>query len=151
MIRIICVGKIKESYLKEAIISYIKRIRRYEKIEIIEVQESKSDIASLALEEEKQGILKQFVNREYRITLEIEGKSFSSEEFSSYLTSLYNQNSLITFIIGGSHGLHPQIKEKSNFALSFSKMTFPHQLFRVLLLEQIYRAFKIKNNETYHK
>lgn len=151
MIRIICVGKIKESYLKEAIISYIKRIRRYEKIEIIEVQESKSDIAYLALEEEKQGILKQFVNREYRITLEIEGKSFSSEAFSSYLTSLYNQNSLITFIIGGSHGLHPQIKEKSNLALSFSKMTFPHQLFRVLLLEQIYRAFKIKNNETYHK
>lgn len=147
----ICIGKIKENYLKEAILEYQKRIQKYDKLQIIELPDSKIDIPTLALEEEKEFILKHLSSKEYRITLEIEGKQLSSLEFSSKLENLYQTNSTITFIIGGSHGIHKEIKEKSNFSLSFSKMTFPHQLFRVLLLEQIYRANKIMKNESYHK
>lgn len=151
MIKIICIGKIKENYLKEAILEYQKRIQKYDKLQIIELPDSKIDIAPVALEEEKESILKHLSSKEYRITLEIEGKELSSLEFSSKLENLYQTNSTITFIIGGSHGIHKEIKEISNFSLSFSKMTFPHQLFRVLLLEQIYRANKIMKNESYHK
>lgn len=151
MIKMICIGKIKENYLKEAILEYQKRIQKYDKLQIIELPDSKIDIPTLALEEEKEFILKHLSSKEYRITLEIEGKQLSSLEFSSKLENLYQTNSTITFIIGGSHGIHKEIKEKSNFSLSFSKMTFPHQLFRVLLLEQIYRANKIMKNESYHK
>lgn len=151
MIKIICVGKIKENYLKEAIIEYQKRLQKYDKVQIIEVPDSKLDVPTLALDEEKEHILKQISNKEYLITLEIEGKELSSTELSSKLENLYQNYSTITFIIGGSHGIHKEIKEKSNFSLSFSKMTFPHQLFRVLLLEQIYRSYKIIKNESYHK
>ena len=151
MIKIICIGKIKESYLKEAILEYQKRIQKYDKIQIIVLPDSKIDIPSIALQEEKEQILKQITNKEYLITLEIEGKQLSSTEFSSKLEKIYQTNPTVTFIIGGSHGIHEEIKEKSLFSLSFSKMTFPHQLFRVLLLEQIYRAYKIIKNESYHK
>ena len=150
MIKIICVGKIKENYLADAIKEYTKRISKYTKIEIIEVKDEDFDI-NKTLETEKNNILKHVDNKDYIITLDIEGNEISSADFASKMNDIFNHNSNITFIIGGSYGLHSDIKNLSNFSLSFSKMTFPHQLFRVMLLEQIYRTYKINNNETYHK
>ena len=151
MIKIITVGSIKEKYLKEAIDEYTKRISKYTNIEIIEVKDEGlvEPNKSLILEEEK--ILKHINDKDYIITLEIEGKELSSTELASILDKIQLEASTITFIIGGSYGLSQNIKDKAKFHLSFSKMTFPHQLFRVLLLEQIYRSFKINNNESYHK
>jgi len=150
MIKIICVGKIKEKYLIDAIKEYSKRISKYTKIEIIEVSDVDYDI-NKTLETEKNSILKYVDNKDYIITLDIEGNELSSIDFSKKINDIFNHNPNITFIIGGSYGLHNDIKELSNYSLSFSKMTFPHQLFRVMLLEQIYRTYKINNNETYHK
>ena len=150
MIKIISVGKIKEKYLIDAIKEYTKRISKYTKVEIIEVNDVDYDI-NKTLETEKNSILKYIDFKDYIITLDIEGNQLSSVEFASKMNDIFNHNSNITFIIGGSYGLHHTIKKLSNFNLSFSKMTFPHQLFRVMLLEQIYRTFKINNNETYHK
>ena len=144
MIRIICPGKIKEKYLKEAIEDYSKRISKYHKIEIIEVEDSNTL-------EESIRILKHIDDKDYVITLEINGNTLSSEEFASKLDKTFITNSRVCFVIGGSYGLSEDVKKRSNYSLSFSKFTFPHQLFRVILLEQIYRAFKILNNETYHK
>ena len=151
MIKIITVGSIKEKYLKDAIEEYTKRISKYTNIEIIEVKDEGlvEPNKSLILEEEK--ILKHINDKDYIITLEIEGKELSSTEFADKLDKITLEASTITFIIGGSYGLSENIKSKAKLHLSFSKMTFPHQLFRVLLLEQIYRAFKINNNESYHK
>ena len=151
MIKIITVGSIKEKYLKDAIEEYTKRISKYTNIEIIEVKDEGlvEPNKSLILEEEK--ILKHINDKDYLITLEIEGKELSSTEFADKLDKITLEASTITFIIGGSYGLSENIKSKAKLHLSFSKMTFPHQLFRVLLLEQIYRAFKINNNESYHK
>ncbi len=144
MIKIICPGKIKEVYLREAIEDYKKRISKYHKIEIIEVEDS-------TMEEEEKRILKHIDNKDYVITLEIKGNSLTSEEFADKIDKTFIANSCICFVIGGSLGLSDEVKKRSNFRLSFSSFTFPHQLFRVILLEQIYRAFKILNNETYHK
>ena len=151
MIKIITVGSIKEKYLKAAIDEYTKRISKYTNIEIIEVKDEGlvEPTKSLHLEEEK--ILKHINDKDYIITLEIEGKELSSTELADKLDKINLEASTITFIIGGSYGLSDNIKSKAKLHLSFSKMTFPHQLFRVLLLEQIYRAFKINNNESYHK
>ncbi len=151
MIKIITVGSIKEKYLKDAIEEYTKRLSKYTNFEIIEVKDEGlvEKQKTLILEEEK--ILKHINDRDYIITLEIEGKEMSSVEFSEKLERIQMENSNIVFIIGGSYGLSKSIKDKSNLKLSFSKMTFPHQLFRVILLEQIYRSFKIMNNEKYHK
>ena len=143
MIRIICVGKLKEKYLVDACMEYTKRISKYTKIEIIELKDSN-------IKEERDNILK-YVNKDYVITLEIEGNMLDSPTLAKKIDSIFLTNSNITFIIGGSLGLHEDIKKISNFKLSFSTLTFPHQLFRVMLLEQIYRSFKILNNETYHK
>ena len=143
MIKIICVGKLKEKYLVDACIEYSKRISKYTKLEIIELKDSN-------INEEKENILKH-LNKDYIITLEIEGEMLDSVSLSKKIDTVFLNNSNITFIIGGSLGLHNDIKKLSNFKLSFSKLTFPHQLFRVMLLEQIYRSFKILNNETYHK
>lgn len=151
MIKIISVGKIKEKYLKDAIEEYLKRIKKYSKIEIIELPDFDFDNKEIVKEKEKEQILKNINLKDYIITLEIDGKMLSSEEFSNKMDSIFMISSNITFIIGGSYGLSDDIKKLSNFKLSFSKMTFPHQLFRVVLLEQIYRAFKINNNESYHK
>lgn len=148
MIKIICVGKIKEDYLKKGIEEYKKRISKYSKIEIIElIDESNGNI----LEKERDKILKYINDKDYIITLEIDGNSIESVELSKKIENIYLNYSNIIFIIGGSYGLHDDIKHKSNYALSFSKLTFPHQLFRMMLLEQIYRAFKISHNESYHK
>ena len=151
MIRIICVGKLKEKYLVEAVLEYKTRLSKYTKIDIIEVSDIDNPNANIVLTKEKEEIEKHISEKDYVITLEIEGNMLSSIELSKKIDSIFNNYSNITFIIGGSYGLHDDIKNRSNYKLSFSKLTFPHQLFRVLLLEQIYRTFKINNNETYHK
>lgn len=151
MIRIICVGKIKEKYLREAIEEYKKRLSKYTKIEIIEVNDVDDSNKDIALLKEKELIERHIGNKDYIITLEIDGIMLDSLELSNKIYSIFNTNSNITFIIGGSYGIHKDIKNRSNYKLSFSKLTFPHQLFRLILLEQIYRAFRIINNEAYHK
>lgn len=151
MIKLITVGKIKEKYLKDAILEYTKRISKYTKLEIIELPDYDYDNKQIVLEKEKENIIKHINSRDYVITMQIEGKNISSEDFANKIDKVFVTNPNIVFIIGGSYGLHDDIKKISNFSLSFSKMTFPHQLFRVLLLEQIYRAYKIINNESYHK
>ncbi len=150
MIKIICVGKLKEKYLKDAKDEYLKRLSKYTKIDLIEVNDEDYDI-NKTLEKERDSILKYVNKKDYIITLEIDGNMIDSVSFSKKINDTLINNSDITFIIGGSYGLHNDIKEMSNYKLSFSKMTFPHQLFRIMLLEQIYRSFKILNNETYHK
>ena len=150
MIKIITVGKLKETYLKEACDEYLKRLSKYTKINIIEVPDEDYDISKTLLKE-KDSIIKYISDKDYIITLEIDGNELSSMDFSKKMNDIMINNSDITFIIGGSYGLHDDIKKLSNYKLSFSKMTFPHQLFRVILLEQIYRSYKINNNESYHK
>ena len=144
MIKIICVGKIKEAFYRDAIFEYLKRLSKYHKVNIIEVMDSD-------MVHEKNLILSKIDKKDYIITLEINGKEMNSLEFSKFLDNTFISNSNICFIIGGSNGLDEEVSKLANYKLSFSKMTFPHQLFRVILLEQIYRAFKIINNESYHK
>ena len=151
MIKLITVGTIKEKYLKDAIDEYTKRIKKYTNIELIEVKDEGLVEESKALLLEAEKIKKHLSPRDYIITMEIEGKQLTSEEFSNKLNQIQIENSNIVFIIGGSYGLSDEIKQMAKLHLSFSKMTFPHQLFRVLLLEQIYRCYKILNNESYHK
>lgn len=150
MIKIICVGKIKEKYLKEAIFDYQKRISKYTKIELIELPDYDFDIKK-TLSKEKDNILKVIKPNDYNILLDLDGKSFTSLEFAFKLLNLREKYPNINFIIGGSFGVDTAIKEKCQERISFSKLTFPHQLFRVIFLEQIYRSFKIINNEEYHK
>ena len=145
MIKIICLGKLKEDYLINLTNDYLKRISKYHKIELIELKDEED------LNSEAKNIMKNINPKDYVITLEIEGKSVTSEEFAKILDNTFITNSTITFVIGSWAGLHESIKKRSNYALSFSKFTFPHGLFRGILLEQIYRAFKIQNHETYHK
>ncbi|SCH27938.1 Ribosomal RNA large subunit methyltransferase H [uncultured Ruminococcus sp.] len=157
-ITLITVGKIKEKYLKDAIAEYSKRLSRYCKLEIVEVADEKTpDNASDTVEDairDKEGerILKYIKEDAYVITLEIAGKMLTSEEMAEKIEKLGVQGtSHIIFIIGGSIGLGREILKRSDYALSFSKMTFPHQLMRVILLEQIYRSYRIMNHEPYHK
>lgn len=157
-ITLITVGKIKEKYLKDAIAEYSKRLSKYCKLEIIEVADEKTpDNASEVVEEqvrskEAERILKYIKDDAFVITLEIGGKMLSSEELSEKIEKLGVQGtSHIIFIIGGSIGLGKEVLAKSDYALSFSKMTFPHQLMRVILLEQIYRSYRIISGEPYHK
>ena len=150
MIKIICVGKIKEQYLKDAINEYSKRLSKYIKIDIIELPDFSYDLKK-TLETERDYMLKSIKENDYNILLDIEGNSFNSIEFANNLDKIRNNYSNINFIIGGSYGVHDDIKRIVNERISFSKLTFPHQLFRVILLEQIYRSFKILNNEEYHK
>lgn len=151
MIKIITVGSIKEKYLKDAIEEYQKRLKKYTDLEIVEIKDEGLLPAKQTMAKEAEKINKHINEKEYIITLEIEGKELTSEELSKKIEDIMIINSNITFIIGGSYGIDKSIKDKAKYHLSFSKMTFPHQLFRVLLLEQIYRAFKIMNNESYHK
>ena len=157
-ITVIAVGKIKEKYLKDALAEYSKRLSRYCKLEIIEVADEKTpDQASEAAEDlirakEGERILKHIRDDMFVITLEIGGKMLTSEEFADKIETLGVQGkSSIAFVIGGSIGLGKEVLKRSDFALSFSKMTFPHQLMRVVLLEQVYRGYRIINGEPYHK
>ena len=157
-ITVITVGKIKEKYLRDAIAEYAKRLSRYCKLEIVEVADEKTpDQAGGTVEEQirdKEGerILKYIRDDMYVITLEIGGKMLSSEELADKINMLGIQGqSSVAFVIGGSIGLGREVLKRSDSALSFSKMTFPHQLMRVILLEQVYRSYRIINGEPYHK
>ena len=157
-ITIICVGKIKESYFTGAVKEYMKRLSRYAKMEIVELADEKTpDGASIAEEQqikarEGERILKSIREGSYVIVLAIEGKKLSSEQLSQFVGSRALQgDSHLTFIIGGSLGLDERVLHRADYLLSFSDMTFPHQLMRVILLEQIYRSFRILNHEPYHK
>ena len=157
-ITLITVGKIKEKFFQDAIAEYSKRLSRYCKLEIIQVADEKTpDQASEAAEEsirakEGERIMKHIREDMYVITLEIAGKMLSSEELADKINALgLSGKSSIAFVIGGSIGLAREVMARSDFALSFSKMTFPHQLMRVILLEQVYRSYRIINGEPYHK
>lgn len=145
MIKVICFGKIKEAYLKDLINDYENRISKYHKFEIIELKDNDD------IKKETSELLKYYNSKDYNIALCIDGKSYDSVSFAHHLDNLFNYNSTLTFIIGGSNGLEDEIISKCNEKLSFSSFTFPHGLFRGILLEQIYRSLKINNNETYHK
>lgn len=144
MIKIICVGKIKERYLEELIKDYQKRITKYHKIEIMELKDKNKETESLE-------ILNRLNERDLNILLDIEGESYSSLKLAQMINQEFNNYGTITFIIGGSDGVTEAVRKKVDKRLSFSSLTFPHGLFRGILLEQIYRAFKINNNERYHK
>jgi len=145
MIKVICFGKIKENYLKDLINDYLTRINKYHKINIIELKDN-DDITK-----ETSELLKVFNKKEYNIALCIDGNVYDSVKFSKHIDSIFNFSGTITFIIGGSNGLEDCIINECDEKISFSNLTFPHGLFRGILLEQIYRAFKINNNERYHK
>lgn len=150
MITIITVGKIKEKYIRGGIDEYLKRLTKYVKIELIELDDECFD-KEKTLKKESEKIEKKLNKKSFIITLEIEGKQLNSLEFANLIDKTTVNNSDITFIIGGSYGLSSDIKKLSNYRLSFSNMTFPHQLFRLIFIEQLYRSYKILNNETYHK
>lgn len=157
-IKIICVGKIKEKFFKDAISEYSKRLSRYCNLEILEVPDemtpdgASESVNNMILQKEGERIKAKLKDNDYIVTLEILGDKFTSESFARKLASVtINGNSTIAFVIGGSLGLSDDVKAMSSLKLSFSDMTFPHQLMRVVLLEQIYRAFKINSNEPYHK
>lgn len=150
MIKIVCIGKIKEPFFKEAIIEYQKRISKYTKIEIVELPDVSFDFKK-TLKEEYNSMMKVFNLNDYNILLDISGIEMDSVSFAKKLSNIQIEKSNITFYIGGSYGVLDELRNKCNLRLSFSKMTFPHQLFRIILLEQIYRAYKINNNEEYHK
>ena len=149
MIKIICVGKIKEKYFVSAINEYLKRLSKYVKIDIVEIKDEARAEVALKIEGEK--ILSKIKDDEYVIALDIAGEKISSIDFAKKIDKVFNNNSKLTFVIGGSYGLSQEVKKRSNYLLSFSKMTFPHQLIRIFLLEQVYRAFKISAGESYHK
>lgn len=157
-IQIICIGKLKEKYWTEAVAEYSKRLSRFCTPEIVELKESRlPDKASQADEEavkleEGRSILKTIKDGTFVITLEILGKQLDSPQLAQKISQLSLEGkSNIAFVIGGSLGLSEEVSKRADFKLSFSKMTFPHQMMRVILLEQIYRAFKINRNEIYHK
>ena len=156
-INIVAVGSIKEKFFKDAVSEYAKRLSRYVKLNIIEVKDEKTPAMASALEDEKikeveaERILSKLPNG-YVVALTIDGKKYSSEELAKRMGK-YNilSKGNLSFIIGGSLGLHKSVIDRADEKLSFSEMTFPHQLMRVILLEQIYRAYRIRNNEPYHK
>lgn len=145
MIRILCVGKIKEDYLNALIDDYLKRIRKYLKIGIVEIKDNPD------YDKEIDGILKNIRETDYNIALDLKGREIDSLEFAKKINSILPYNSNVTLIIGGSNGLNEMVRSKCQEIISFSKLTFPHGLFRGILLEQVYRACKINNHETYHK
>ena len=151
MIKVICVGKIKEKYLSDAVYEYSKRISKYTKIEIIEVNDRDKFPINDILNKEAEDILKHIKDKDYVITLEINGNNLDSLELAKKVDNIFNNYSNLVFVIGGSYGISDIIKNRSHYSLSFSNLTFTHQLFRVMLLKQIYRVYKINNNETYHK
>lgn len=151
MIKLICIGKIKEKYLKDAINEYQKRLTRYTKLDIVELIDLNYEDINKVKKEEGENILKHLKESDNVVILDINGQELSSVELTKKLCNIEQVNSNLVFIIGGSYGLSEEVKKRANYSISFSKLTFPHQLFRVMLLEQIYRTYKIRNNENYHK
>lgn len=155
-INLYCVGKVKEQYLRDAIDEYLKRISKYCSISIIELpdkpipEKSNSTLESQIIEAESNEIINKINMSSYKIALDLTGKQYTSEEFAEKINKIQLSNSTISFIIGGSLGLSDDLKRICNEKISFSKMTFPHQLMRVIFLEQLFRSFKINNNEKYH-
>ena len=156
-VTLICVGKVKEKFYQDAIKEYEKRLGAYIKLNTIEINDEKvkvendSEIA-LAMEKEGNNILSKIKDTQYVITLEILGKSISSEQFADKIDNIMlTGKSDVVLVIGGSYGLSDSVKKRSDYALSFSKMTFPHQMMRVVLLEQVYRAYRIITGASYHK
>lgn len=157
-INIICVGKLKEKYLQEALSEYSKRLSKYCSLKITELPDEKlpnninDSLSNIIKEKESNNIISHIEEISYVICLDLKGKQYTSEDFSKKITDIsLNNSSNITFIIGGTLGLSNDVLNISNELICFSKMTFPHQLIRIFLLEQIFRAFKISNNETYHR
>lgn len=139
--KILAVGKIKKEFVKSGMEYFLKQMR---KIEVVEIKQTN-------IEEESSLIVKNINKKDFNILLDIDGKNLSSTEFSNLITNIENESKNITFIIGGSNGVNQEVKELVDYRLSFSKMTFPHEMFRLMLIEQIYRAFQIKENKPYHK
>ena len=156
-INIVCIGKIKEKYLRDALDEYSKRLSRYCKLTFLELSDEKipdkinDNLANEIKSKECNNIINHLKKDSYLIALDLNGKEFTSEEFSKKLDNLSMENSHLTFIIGGSLGLNKELLDMCDLKICFSKMTFPHQLIRVFLLEQIFRAFKIQKGETYHR
>lgn len=157
-LKVLCIGKIKENYLKEGIKEYTKRLGSYVRLEIIEADDEPCPEKASPAEEQKikqkegERLLKSISSQDYVIALDLEGKNISSNELAELLeTRALSGQSSIAFVIGGSLGLSEEVRKRSDYRWSFSKLTFPHQLIRLILLEQIYRACKIKKNEPYHK
>jgi len=157
-IKIICVGKLKETYWRDAVSEYGKRLKKFCRLDIVELKESRLAANPSSADEENvrtkesRAILDRIDKGTYVVTLEINGKRLTSEAFSRKISDLALESvSDITFVIGGSLGFNEEVSRRANLRLSFSDMTFPHQMMRVILLEQIYRAFKISSNEPYHK
>lgn len=144
-IKILCVGKIKEEYLKLLIDDYVKRISKYMNVSIVELKDNPIHTKEIA------NLIENINSKDYNIALDLRGEEVTSEKFASLIEKTLVINSNVTFIIGPSDGLTKEILDKCNKVISFSHLTFPHGLFRGILLEQIYRSFKIINNETYHK
>lgn len=152
MLKIIAVGKVKEKFITDGILEYSKRINIFDKFQVIEVKEFNQKDIKRNMQDEAKAILQEITDKDFVITLEIKGKMLSSEELAEEITKIKNYHSTsIVFVIGGSNGLDQEVINRSNYHLSFSKMTFPHQLMRLILVEQIYRAFTIINNQEYHK
>ena len=156
-INILCIGKIKEDFFRNAINEYSKRLSKYCKLNIVELPDEKIpdklniNMTEQIKEKESNNIINHLPKDTYIICLDLTGKEYSSENFSSKLENLSQITSNTTFVIGGSLGIHKNLLNKANEKICFSKMTFPHQLIRIFLLEQIFRAFKISNGETYHR
>lgn len=154
-IKIVCVGKIKEDYLNKGISEYLKRLSGYSSVEIVEVKDEKilSNTSEEKIREiETNRILEKVTDKDYVVLLDLRGKELKSEEFANKLDDLISSGvGNFCFIIGGSLGVSEILRNRANYLISFSKLTFTHQMIRLLLLEQIYRCFKINNNETYHK
>lgn len=157
-INILCVGKIKENYLRDAVLEYSKRLSKYCNLNILEVVDEKvpdklsENIITAIKNEEAKKMINMLKKESYLICLDLKGKEYSSEEFSKKIEDLtVNGNSSITFVIGGTLGIGEELLNMSKEKICFSKMTFPHQLIRVFLLEQLFRSFKISNGETYHR
>lgn len=151
IIDIIVVGKLKEKSSKDLESEYSKRLTRYAKINIIELKDSKDNDINLAIKQESKLILDKIDDKSFVVLLDIKGKMLSSDDLSKEINKITQTNAKITFIVGGSNGVSMDVKNKANILLSFSPMTFPHQLFRIMLLEQIYRSLAILNNSPYHK
>jgi 23S rRNA (pseudouridine1915-N3)-methyltransferase len=151
-VKVIAVGKVKERYLQDGCAEYLKRLSAYARVEVVELKEEANGSTTYRVEEEARRIEQAVPARSHVVVLDERGKQQSSEEMAEYLASVTNSGqSTVCFIIGGADGVAPRLRANANLLLSFSRFTFPHQLFRMMLLEQIYRAFTIQRGEPYHR